>query len=869
MNWKKTITTIVVGGFLFFLLKKPLEALITSTIVENVFDKIQIDAWTNWAFFVLIILLVILWGFKIWKRFIPSLKFTLVLTVVTVVYSCYRWIDSVWIWIGLNGWEGVYYADIFYVLLFGQVVLFLNAFFRSEKFLKWWKKQLVLFKLLMTDNEQTVYEGFFCDEPVEDESDDILDFKKYAERLAKRILKSNSKRSFAIGINAKWGQGKTSFMTFLKKNLGDDIIEVNFDPWNSQNPQSIIADFFENFDQSLSPYNGSISRKLNRYARRLSGKDFNSFVSTIIEGVKSFSDIETIDDIRKSIQKDLKKIDKRIVVFIDDLDRLDQKEIIEVIRLIRNTADFQKTVFVVAYDREYIIQAIKGINEHDSRRFLEKIFQHEINLPYYDKSVLREHLYELIQRCVIDETEKENIREIIIGNVHSHPDYLEEWLMNLRDVSRLANSVLSNYFDVEDELVFSELLRLELIRIKYPFLYVRLISETDTYFEQGTSSYNSSPVLKLKKANKPRSHDSNNDTILNKFLLDKQDKYQLGIPEIERIMALLNGIFPVEKIFPSMMYTGHLSIRNPRRFHLYFSYGLLRGRLPEGEFKLALNAGNTEFLSALDKFVENGLELPLIKRISEMNKFQNRQEFERIIQGIFHLTTLDSKRAEYTAHTKVGYPSNDLFNKLIMGNKTVKLLYKTKDYYKTFLKAQLDQAEEPYTFEADFVNYAREHGWQEFILSESELFNYSKVYLARYLESVDKFDSNVWWLLQDSVLYRKEDVSGGGYRKIPYYNNEIRDLMKAFIAAKAIDNFIFAIIDCNMRDMKTYTISKVVLDIFNDWEDLKDFMNEHKSDGDNVTEFLEFYEACKEVNFGQYIPFEFKVIQVEDKYKGE
>jgi len=48
----------------------------------------------------------------------------------------------------------------------------------------------------------------------------------------------------------------------------------------------------------------------------------------------------------KEINDSLKKINKKIVIFIDDLDRLDKEEVVEVIRLIRNTANFHNTFFV-------------------------------------------------------------------------------------------------------------------------------------------------------------------------------------------------------------------------------------------------------------------------------------------------------------------------------------------------------------------------------------------------------------------------------------------------------------------------------------------------------------------------------------------
>lgn len=58
------------------------------------------------------------------------------------------------------------------------------------------------------------------------------------------------------------------------------------------------------------------------------------------------------------------------------MDRLNKTEIIEVLRILRNVANFRNTVFICGFDKSYVIKTGEFKNN-----FLDKIFNLEINLP--------------------------------------------------------------------------------------------------------------------------------------------------------------------------------------------------------------------------------------------------------------------------------------------------------------------------------------------------------------------------------------------------------------------------------------------------------------------------------------------------------
>lgn len=60
----------------------------------------------------------------------------------------------------------------------------------------------------------------------------------------------------------------------------------------------------------------------------------------------------------------------------------------EVLSLIRNSANFSNTIFIVAYDRNYLVSALEKVNNYHPHAYLEKIFQLELPLPQFERDII-------------------------------------------------------------------------------------------------------------------------------------------------------------------------------------------------------------------------------------------------------------------------------------------------------------------------------------------------------------------------------------------------------------------------------------------------------------------------------------------------
>jgi hypothetical protein len=348
-------------------------------------------------------------------------------------------------------------------------------------------------------DKQPCTNDLIIDLPLKFVEEDNYERKQVYEGILKQIsgLNFEEDKSFCIGIANSWGEGKTSFLNFLEQRLATDTetIIIKFNPWFTSNGDNLTLDFFQTLDNELSKYisTGSV---LRRYASNLTAIDsiFNPFKYLPPNWISEKSNQSYFDDINHLI----KRIDRRIFIFIDDLDRLDNKEVFNLIRTVRNTANFTRTHFVITFDKAYVINALNENKIFKPDEYLKKIFDVEIVLPPISKDNLQRIMYGLFElffseNIPITEDQKvsslDQIKKVIYDGGYSFSmskkyslisSMLFKILKNKRDLIRFFNNV-SLAIQTNHKWVFlPDLIILETIKYCDISLYKRLF-ENDYY----------------------------------------------------------------------------------------------------------------------------------------------------------------------------------------------------------------------------------------------------------------------------------------------------------------------------------------------------------------------------------------------------
>lgn len=236
------------------------------------------------------------------------------------------------------------------------------------------------------------------DQPVND-FDDLFKPRKNQLNALKEYLTSSKEPYLTIAINAGWGEGKTSFINALKKDLEENNNGkfIYIDPNLDTSYESMIKQFLQQIDVILYSekiYSGKGSKIEGYFKSILSivGDSPNGVLSNLF---KFFSNTSNEDYVflKKEVDKDIEMIttspdsNVKLYVIVDDLDRCSENIIIDTIKFLHSLLSIKGicTFFLVDYD----ILAEKGIN----REYLSKFFNEQIDLAKINFSDIYEKYF--------------------------------------------------------------------------------------------------------------------------------------------------------------------------------------------------------------------------------------------------------------------------------------------------------------------------------------------------------------------------------------------------------------------------------------------------------------------------------------------
>jgi len=690
---------------------------------------------------------------------------------------------------------------------------------------------LFCFRVLKTEKIDTI------------EITDKLSREPYAISIADQIIQNKrNSNSYAIGITGCWGDGKTVFMEFIKKELknNNDCIVLDFNPWYCSNPKTLVHDFFSSLQNELLIYNPNIKNSFKTYAHLLTKfYDKNNSLETLLD-VFSVSS-ETLKDKFEEIRLAIKKIDKQIVICIDDLDRLDKEEIVETIRLIRNTANFDNTIFLVTYDKKYVVSALKSINDYATETYLEKIFQQEITLPAYNESYLRNELYEKMYDKIgpsVDKWFDQITREF------SYRQNFSFFFKNLRSVSQFVNSYYHPFNLIKSDVNESDFFFLFLLCYKFPEAH-RLIKtdifqlnfNSSSYFER-TKLHEQYNVIALKSADKESGLNTKNELRIENILFTEYSSEDAKI-----ILSLLKMLFPYSNINSHVRNNepdNYKRIYYTYNFQKYFSFIISDKNIPDEELNEAFTNNEYELENKIKYWVRNSKYESLFSYFEQrLNSIRTKEEYEKIIKSIIFFANQPSPQ-EATKDMSFNFM---LFRENIISNK-VRNFYKIDIEYKKHIISLFEKPFYPALFSARFLAEEIKNGKSygelgKFPLNDNEMIEINIQHLKGYLEHSNELYVQAFWLYHccDNLRKEKNRIAG--------------QLIIDFAKKKDLRNFLKFMINHARGDSNQYNLSDLVFQLFGaeDQTGFKTFLDEVKEETPYYNEFMDFYQKYAEKDY--------------------
>jgi predicted KAP-like P-loop ATPase len=360
---------------------------------------------------------------------------------------------------------------------------------------------------------------FLADEPIPSAAEDILGRKPFAEALAQAILAHKDKSPLVIGLLGPWGTGKSSLVRLTeeiievsKKQLevDDQPIVIHFNPWMFADQTSLVNQFFDHLITALGKWH--YVKELKRASRLL--KTYSDVFSPLglvptaegkVVGIVTKSGgalskflawfaslADSIDQQKENIDKALREQNHKIIMFVDEIDRLSNQEVRQLFQVVKSVANFSQVIYVLAFDDSVVARQIADLHPGVGVEFLEKIIQ----VPFYIPKIqvndvhryLKNGILNLLQKWESKVFDRDHLRDIF-----NHG--LRFYITNLREAKRFLN-VLAFTGHVSKDIYPTDLVAITALQVFEPVIYER-VRENKDFLTSGTPSVdeaNSFPV---------------------------------------------------------------------------------------------------------------------------------------------------------------------------------------------------------------------------------------------------------------------------------------------------------------------------------------------------------------------------------------
>lgn len=425
---------------------------------------------------------------------------------------------------------------------------------------------------------------YSTDRPIKSAEQDLLGRSTFANLLGKAIYDYNGEDGLVIGLFGKWGTGKTSVINMavsetsrLAENDDNKPMIISFAPWNYSDKDNLISLFFQSLKNKINIQgNDEIKQKvgkaLSEYAEAFEaislvpvvGSGAAAILKTLAKAQgKNLMNAPDLDQTKTQLESALREINRKIVIVIDDIDRLTNSQIRDVFQLVKQVADFPNVIYILAMDRDVVRSALSEVHNIDGNEYLEKIIQIPFELPELRKSKLHEIFFSKLEQVITglpqDVVWDNNYWSNVFRNC------IEPYLHTLRDINRVINTFQFRYRTLYQETSFEDMIAITTLEVLEPGLYKWISNNKDAVcggLMHGFLSYGGKKV---------------------EYRSVYHDEFKrLGI-EPDRAIKCVATMFPIfakdvnEHIYgyqPSTAIKGNMRVADEGRYELYFMFDL-------------------------------------------------------------------------------------------------------------------------------------------------------------------------------------------------------------------------------------------------------------------------------------------------------
>lgn len=334
--------------------------------------------------------------------------------------------------------------------------------------------------------------------PITSEDEDALGFKEKIESILPYLLEAVKDGSYIVGIDGKWGSGKSSFLNLLEFRLRKKMEEmkdkkaifIRFNPWFYESKEILVDRFVKEIENALKSKGWiipSISQTFKKYLKQLK-INVHALLSVEFRSLKSQKD-EIVSHAEK-IKEWLLKENIYTFIFIDDLDRTSEKEALLTLKLLRDLGKWGKSLFLLGYDKEILRKKLKV----DTEKFVDleiplRVDKYQILNWFWNKAKEeeekekeeRKELYKEIHKDIEGNQVSNFYRAYSLNLKNRFDELFTDYCNTLRKAKELLNDLIIG-LAVKEKVYYPQFLIIALMRRDSPDLYNALAGEFQEFF---------------------------------------------------------------------------------------------------------------------------------------------------------------------------------------------------------------------------------------------------------------------------------------------------------------------------------------------------------------------------------------------------
>lgn len=480
---------------------------------------------------------------------------------------------------------------------------------------------------------------FRPDLPIKSSAEDLLSRASFSRALADAILGYAHKESIVTALFGEWGSGKSSVVNLVLERIeeiavdmptGSRPIVVKFNPWNYSDQNQLVGQFFRSLSVALKrgePGEDALKagKQLEAYSEFFKPLALIPEPTGLMMGLSTAAAVvlkaagvaatgwgklksKDLDQIRRDLDASLAKQQRKIVIVVDDIDRLNSSEIRQIFQLVKALGDFPNTVYFLAFDRNVVVKALAHVQEGSGDDYLEKIIQIPFQLPSTSRAEVEKVLFGQLDELIKD------IPEVRWDQTHWGNVYhggLRFFFTSIRDVTRFTNSLRFSFGMVKDEVNPIDYVAITALQVFEPKIYEGIRENSDLFVGVSGTGYGNRDAEKLQAKERC-------DEIINRAVVLSRTQ----------LLELLTRLFPkVESTYEKMGYSGDFlsgwrragRVCSPDKFETFFRLSIPAGELSESEVEtgLGLAANESAFADMLLELNSAGKLVRFLERMED------------------------------------------------------------------------------------------------------------------------------------------------------------------------------------------------------------------------------------------------------------